>query len=209
MRSLAAAALGLLLLVGAPHAVLAQRGDREPMTHREPRPGRASREAAIAADPDEPPTEIEIDEVPAAPVGYHLAQRARPVRAVMGGVLFAAAWAPGLALGIGAAGCEKRSEIDDRCMVAGRVVPLAVPLVGPMIALPACAGAFDSGGSALCAATLVGDSALQVLGLYLLVSGARPRPVFVRNPGAKTEAVVSLGARATSSGIALTVLGAF
>jgi hypothetical protein len=154
---------------------------------------------------DHTPPEVIDADLPAPPPGYHREERARPGRAVLGGLLFGGAWAPALYFGMDGITCEapRGGSESDRCSGwARRIQPAVVPGVGPLLAIRACEG------HAACSAIFVADAGLQSLGLYLLISGAISRDVYVRNdPPPAPRAAMSL--RGSPGGAVLSVVGSF
>lgn len=151
----------------------------------------------------EPPEVIEAD-TSVTPPGYHREERARAGRAALGGVLFGVAWAPALLFGLSGWTC-KAEHGDDRCVgFAQKIRPAVIPGVGPLLAHKAC----DD--NATCVAIFAADTALQTLGLYLLISGAIPREVYVRDkPPRAPSPSVALSATTTPGGALLTAVGTF
>ncbi len=167
------------------------------------KPDKPDRSNSFAEPDSSPPLVIEAD-APITPPGYHREERARPGRAVLGGLLFGAAWAPALYFGLAGITCEAERG-DDRCAgLAQKIQPAVVPGVGPLLALDTC------GDHATCVAIFAADAAVQSLGLYLLISGAIPRDVYVRDerPPAPSPSV-ALGASSTPGGALFNAVGTF
>ncbi|MEZ4220550.1 MAG: hypothetical protein R3B13_06430 [Polyangiaceae bacterium] len=186
------------VLLAASAASARETVDRPDRTRRQ---DHAASEQSAPTAPPAPPEVIEAD-LPSPPPGYHREARARPGRALGGGLLFAAAWAPALLFGVEGMTCEEPQPGEDYCGFVRQFQSAVVPGIGPLLVLDAC------NGNAPCMAIFAADAGLQCAGLYLFVSGAVKRDVYVRD-AETTAAPVALTLRGTAGGAVLGVMGNF